>query len=343
MASNVEKREFWKSAGLHLLERREDGWLGITPQFLCAYFTRPEIHPIETSCTEEVRLFEELMADPSLPVGQSRLSVLADSDAADNYRIVLAFRDALLAAGSIEAAYLDLVRNPPGWLPPVFLEQLVHVILRNALSEVADPLRLRAAELFFREQSVSKVDGRLMLADQEIVEMHAATERETGLGQLLASTDTPMRKVALDVLDETNKELYWQRSDRFDTVIDFRVGQPTVDAFARVVETWLRHLMRLDVHVQPVAEITDPDWRWHIGLDAEATGILNALYTGEQPGSETMERIVALFRMRFAQNALLIDRVQGRPVYLGLAMTESARIRMKPHNLLANLPLRAAS
>jgi hypothetical protein len=336
-------REFWKSAGLHLLERRENGWLGVTPEFLRAYFTRPEVHPIETSCDEELRLFDELMADLALPVDPARLARLADADAAANYRMVLAFRDALLEAGSIEAAYLALVRKPANDLPPVFLEQLVHVILRNALAGVADPLRLRAAELFFREQSVSKVDGRLMLADQEIVEMHAAAERETGLGQLLASTDTPMRKIALDVLDEHNKELYWQRSDRFDTVIDFRVGQHAVDAFARVVEAWLGHLLRIEVHVTPVAGITDPEWRWHIGLDAESTRILNALYLGEQPGADALAQIVALFRMRLAEDDLVIDRVRGRPIYLGLAMTSAGRIRMKPQNLLANLPLRAAS
>ncbi len=332
--------DFWKSAGLHLLERRDDGWLGITPQFLRAYLTRPEIHPIDTSCAEEVRLHEDLMADPTLVVDEPRLATLADQDAADNYRIVLRFRDTLLSAGSIEKAYIDLVRGGRIALPPVFLDQMVHVILRNALEGTRDPIRVRAAELFFREQNVSTEDGRLMLADEEIVDMHAAVGRETGIGQLLASTGTPLRKIELDVLEETNAAIYWTRSDRFDTVVDFRFAQPALDAFARVLEIWLKHLLSIEVAIQPMREITDPDWRWHIGLDREASRILNTLYEGEQLDTADMEQIVGLFRMEFADPRLLLDRVAGHPVYLGLAMTPDRKLRMKPQNLLVNLPLR---
>jgi len=31
--------------------------------------------------------------------------------------------------------------------------------------------------------------------------------------------------------------------------------------------------------------------------------------------------------------------VQDRPIYLGLAMTQAKRVRLKPQNLLSNLPL----
>jgi hypothetical protein len=31
--------------------------------------------------------------------------------------------------------------------------------------------------------------------------------------------------------------------------------------------------------------------------------------------------------------------LRGRPVYLGFAMTPNRRLRMKPQNLLVNLPL----
>ena len=45
----MTKREFWKSAGMHLLERGAEGWLHVTPDFLRAYYTRPEVHPIDTT------------------------------------------------------------------------------------------------------------------------------------------------------------------------------------------------------------------------------------------------------------------------------------------------------
>lgn len=335
-------RDFWRSAGLHLVEIGPQGWLKVTPQLLLAYWTRPEVHPIETSCAEEVRLHEELLADPFMPVDEARLAKLADPDAADNYRAVLAFRELLSEAGTVEGAYLKTALASRISIPPVFIDQMVHLVLRNILKDVRDPMRLRAAEVFFREQTVSTDGGRLLLADEEIVEMQAQSG-ETGLAQLLAETGTPMRAVELDVLGEDNKEIYWERSDRFDTVIDFRFEQPALDAFARVIEAWLRHLMQLEVRVEPRPKVEDTDWRWHIGLDREATRILNALYEGQPVGVDEQSHIVALFRMHIRDDSAVIDRVKRRPVYLGLAMTPAKRVKMKPQNLLANLPLRLAA
>jgi len=339
----MTKRDFWKSAGMHLLEHDPEGWLKVTPQFLLAYYTRPEVHPIETSCDAELRLHEALVEDPFRPVQEAEITALADAEAADNYRVVLGYRDLLVRAGTIEGAYLRLMREASVSIPPVFIDQMVHVILRNFLQDCTDPIRLRAAEIFFREQNASTDDNRLMLADEEIVEMHAKAGSETGIAQLLAQTDTPMKSVELDVLDENNKDIYWARSDRFDTVVDFRFEQPAPDAFARVVEGWLKHLLRIEVRVEPRPRIDDPDWRWHIGLDREATGILNALYQGEAPPLEEMARVVGLFRMRIADERMVLDRVKGRPIYLGLAMDARKQVKMKPQNLLTNLPLMAAA
>lgn len=334
--------DFWKSAGLHLVEIGPQGWLRVTPQLLLAYFTRPEIHPVETSCAEEIRLHEELLADPLRPVEPKRLARLADADTADNYRVVLAFRELLTSAGTIEGAYLKLARAGNMALPPVFVDQMVHLILRNILDGVRDPMRLRAGEIFFREQTVSTDAGRLLLADEEIVQMHARSG-ETGLAQLLAETGTPLRSVELDVIDEDNKATYWQRSDRFDTVVDLRFEQPALDAFARVIEAWLQHLMHIEVRVEPRPRVEDQDWRWHIGLDREATRILNALYEGRPVDLDEVSRIIALFRMHIRDERAVIDRVKGHPIYLGLAMTSAKRVKMKPQNLLANLPLHPAA
>jgi hypothetical protein len=339
----MTRREFWKSAGMHLLKRGGEGWLEVTPDFLRAYYTRPEMHPIEHSCPAEVRLHEALMEDPLRMVETAELAALADKEAADNYRMVLAYRDLLVRAGTIEGAYLRLMRLTKVAIPPVFVDQMVHLILRNILDGCSDPIRVRAAELFFREQNVSTGDGRLMLADEEIVEMHARTSRETGLGQLLAETGTPMKSVELDVLDEDNKQLYWARSDRFDTVIDFRFGQPAPDAFARVIEAWLHHLLRIEARVEPRPSIEDADWRWHIGLDREATRILNTLYEGRPLAAEDALRVVGLFRMRLGDERMVIERVRGRPIYLGLAMDAAKRVKMKPQNLLMNLPVAAGA
>ena len=54
-------------------------------------------------------------------------------------------------------------------IPPLFVNQLMHVILRNALDGVQDPHVLRAAELFFRTQRVTLHEGSLLVADEETV------------------------------------------------------------------------------------------------------------------------------------------------------------------------------
>ena len=45
---------------------------------------------------------------------------------------MIGWRDRLIAHRTIGAAYLDLVRRGTGNTPSLFLDQLVHVILRNA-------------------------------------------------------------------------------------------------------------------------------------------------------------------------------------------------------------------
>ena len=71
---------------------------------------------------------------------------------------------------------MALARKGAGDLPPIFLSQLCHLILRNALEGCDDPYMLRAAELFYRSQSAAVHDGTLLLADAEVVEaqQHAA-------------------------------------------------------------------------------------------------------------------------------------------------------------------------
>ncbi len=331
--------DFWKSAGMHLVEMNGEGWLAVTPDFLRAYYTRPEVHPVETSCEEEVKLFEELMADPFMEVSAARLKKLADQDAAYNYEVVLRFRAHLMEAGTIEGAYLKMMRADQADIPPVFIDQMVHLIARNVLKDCDDPIRLRAGEIFFRDQSVSTDDGMIMLADEEIVSMHAASGGLGGLGQLLVESDTPLRRVELDVLDEENKNLYWERSDRFDMVVDFRFTQPALDAFARVIEAWVGHFLSLRVRVEPRQSVQDEQWTWHIGLDREATQILNALYEGRDLAEGDSERIVALFRMWVEDEAAVIDTMRGKPIYLGLAMSADNIVKMKPQNLLTNMPL----
>src|SRR3954465_2762504 len=102
--------DFWISCGHHLLDRNADGGLVVTDEFLKAYFARPELMPPEDACAVELRLHRELLVNPRRRVSPVELAALADADARENWRFVLAFRDLLLRHSTLEAAYLELVR-----------------------------------------------------------------------------------------------------------------------------------------------------------------------------------------------------------------------------------------
>jgi uncharacterized protein DUF6352 len=331
--------DFWRSSGYRLLSPDPSGRLPVSDDFLRAFWLRPEVAPVAESCAEELALHDALMADPRLAVAPERLARLADPDARDNYAAVLRMRDRLLASPTMEAAYLDMVHTGLSGIPPLFLDQLTHVFLRHLLAGCDDPIRLRAAELLFREQKVTLQGGAIMLADEETVEMRASGSP----GRLLLEDDGPARPVELDVLDEDNAAIYWARSDRFDTVLDLSFARPGLDALCRVLEMWVRHFTGAVVSIQPLQRIDDQRWVWHVGLDSEASALLNDLYDGEEIDEARRARLLALFRLEFRDPADMLERVRGRPVYLGLAMTPAQRLKLKPHNLLTNLPLARAA
>jgi hypothetical protein len=85
--------------------------------------------------------------------------------------------------------------------------------------------------------------------------------------------------------------------------------------------------------------VTDAAWRWHTGLDAESSTILNRLYEGEVVEADQMQRLISLFRLTFDNPQDVQPELVGKPVYLGLAMNADKVLRIKPQNLLLNLPL----
>ena len=280
------------------------------------------------------------MEEPRKRIEERDLDAVEDADARDNYRILLRFRQKLLDAGTIEGCYRSLFKAPID-VPPMFVDQLVHVILRNILDGAEDALRLRAAEVFFREQKATIQDGHVLLADQETVEMHASGNRYGSIGRLIVEAQGDLAKVDLDVLDRANAALYWERESRHDTVISLTYGRPALDALCRVIEAWVFHFLGTRVAVKPVRKIEESPWAWHIGLDAESSAILNELWAGSQIEQGRMRNILSLFEMRFEEPASMRSDVRGRSVYLALAC-EQGVVRMKPQNLLTNLPLHEA-
>ena len=325
------------------MRRDERGWLHVTDDFLRAYFLRPEVHPVEESGDAELALHTSLMAEPRREVDASEIDAVEDEDARDNYRVVLRFRDRLVSAGTLEAAYFSLFRAGSVDIPPLFIEQLAHVILRGVLDASDDPLRLRAGELLFRDQKLNLQDSTILLADLETVEMHAAGNAYGSIGRLIVEAQTSLKSVELDVLDRENASLYWQRESRYDTVISINNGRAALEAFCRVIEAWVDHFHGVEVRVRPLSRIDEPRWAWHIGLDAASTSILNDLYEGVEVDHGRMRRLLSLFRMDFANASDMRPDIAGRPVYMALSANEDDVVRMKPQNLLVNFPLAKSS
>ena len=328
--------DFWLSSGHHLVDRDADGHLVVTDEWLKAYLARPEIVPPDDACLVERGVHQRLIRSPRQPVPADEIRGMADRDARENWSHLIAFRDHLLAHPSIEAAYLALVRVPKVVTPPLFLNQLVHVILRNLLDAERDPHVLRAAEMLFRPQRLSLKDGMMLLADEEVVDGANVTDHNSPLVAIFGDA----KAKALDVLGPANADQYPGRSDAFDMVMDFRLGEPARAAFARVLEIWIGGLLGSTVNIAPVASITDESWAWFVGLDQEASAIGNALWRGEEPAQDGRSRIVALYELTFADPGEMLDKVRGRPVSLILAMAPNRIVRVKPQNLIVGLPLK---
>lgn len=333
--------DFWPSSGYKLLTRSGDA-LVVSDDFVRALFLRPEVAPIAESCAAEIKLHEALLTAPRRPVAAAEILGIKDPDAQANYRILLKFRDRLLAAPTLEAAYTGLFKGDVD-VPPLFVFQLTQIFLRHVLGEDCDPLEARMAECLFRVQKISVLDdGAVMAADDETIEVFAETGGFGSLGELLKKQNTPTRSIDLEVLSADNASTYWQRDERHDLAVSLNRGQPALDALMRVMEKWVAHFLGVKVTIAHRREIDDKQWVWHVGLDATASGILNDLYNNEPVDEARMNRLLCLFELRFEDPADMRPAIAGRPVYLAMAMDADGKLKLKPQNLLLNLPLNRA-
>jgi len=327
-------KDFWLSCGHHLLDRDEGGGLAVTDEFLKIYLARPELKPPPDACVVEKTIHAALFADPRRAVGPDDIATIADADARENWQAMLAFRDLLLRHRTLEAAYVDAIRGKLK-IPHIFLNQLVHVILRNALDGCEDPFVLRAAELLFRTQRMTAHEGSLIAADEELI---------SGTSGMPASPLVSMlglpAEANIEIMTEDNGAEYFARSDQFDMALDLTAGRRGVTALAAAVQRWITHILGLDVAVEPLTEMRDAKFTWYVGLDADGSQIGDQLWNGEALDERTATRIVGLFRLTFRDPDVMIDKVRGDPVYLLLAMTGDKLLRMKPQNLVTGLPVR---
>ncbi|MCU0816041.1 MAG: DUF6352 family protein [Cypionkella sp.] len=323
--------EFWVASGHHLTRLDARGRMLVTDELLLAWLARPELLPPPEACAAERALHARLMQSPRAQVPELELGAIKDPDAQENWRFFLLLRDRLLRAGTIEEGYAAIMAEGLR-LPVVFLNQLVQLILRNALDGCEDPQVLRAAECLFRPQRGHVKDGMLLLADDELVSLF---EEELKASPLTAMFSGGIE--GLDVLGGGNEWTYWSRSDAHSTVLNFGGDPEARRGMARALEAFLRHMLGLRVTVTPQSKVENVELSWYVGLDPVGTTIGDALWHGRPvPGS-----LVGLFQLDFAEGDPVRGDLAGKPVWLILGMGADKTLRMKPQNLLSGLPLAA--
>src|SRR4051794_35979209 len=260
-------KDFWLSCGHHLLDRDPGGGLVATDEFLKVYLARPELTPPAEACVVEKTLHATLMTDPRRAVSAEEIAAIADADARENWQVMIAFRDHLTRHRTLEAAYLDIVRSGMK-IPHIFLNQLVHVILRNALDGCDDPFVLRAAELFFRTQRMTLHEGSLIAADEEMISGVSGTL----VSPLVSMLGIPA-EAEINVMAEENAEGYFEHSDLFHVALDLTAGRRGLTALAQAMTCWIAHLLHTEVAIEPLTELREAKFTWYVGIDTEGSRI----------------------------------------------------------------------
>jgi hypothetical protein len=332
-----------------------------TDDFLKLFLKRPELAPVPESCPAELALYAALLAAPQQAVTPALLKTIKDADARESYAHFLRFRDGVLAAGTLEAYYHQLFpRSGAGHIniPPLFIDMLVDAITQTMLGSEVDAYEARARDMLFRAQRISTQNGQVLSGDQLTLDMLNETGGLGDIGRFLAEAKAPMAAVNMQVLTDENAAAYFQQgAGRYNFLLDLTHevtndlshgltftmtrARSGLKALASVLQKWVQHFLGVTVTIRPLQKIDDEAWRWHVGLDAEATALLNDLYEGRAIEPERLQRLVSLFRLDFADQEDVRPDVAGKPVYLGLMMNADGIVKLKPQNLLVNLPLRA--
>jgi hypothetical protein len=352
---------FWTACGHQHLTRNARGWMCPTPDYWRLWLQRPELALVPESCKAEKRLHAALTDAPSMQVTPADYKHFKDDDVRENYKLFSRFRDEVEAAGSLESAYMAWQQSGNIQLPPLFIDLMVQAIVCNVLADVQDAWVWRAAELLFRRQRITIEGGRVLSGDSDTLDSLKSTGGLGEMGRLLMEGGATLKAVDVKVLHSDNAERYFAQREglgRYAFLLDMTHelknelphglilsmvnARSGLKALSVVLARWVQHLLGVAVSIEPVQKVDDPAWRWHVGLDVTATALFNDLYQGVELDNKRQQQLISLFKLRFDNPQDMRADVQGKPVYLGLAMNEQGLLKLKPQNLLLNLPLAGA-
>ena len=298
--------------------------------FLRGILASPQLALVPESCASEVVLHKALRAEPLRAVTASELAAIEDADARENYAFYQRLQTEAQAAGGLKAYYWQLIQGEVSVVPLEVMDVMVEVLTNDMLDASVEAnlerqapekniaIQYAAAEWFYKRQAVHLEDGRVV--------------------------HDPARDSVREPLDLSHGMV-----NELSHGLLFRLSNANsgLKALTQVLEKWVTYMLadrlELEVTIKSMPKVDDAAWRWHIGLEATSTAILNDLYVSNEVSPERLGQLISLFKLEFKNPALVQADVAGKPVYLGLAMDANGHVKIKPHNLLLNLPLKESS
>jgi Family of unknown function (DUF6352) len=285
----------------------------LSETFLLGILASPQLALVPESCASEAALHKALRATPCKVIEPAELAAVEDADARDNYVFYQRLQAEVQAAGSLKAYYWQLIKGEVPLVPPEVLDTLTEQLTNDMLDGLLDKniaVQYAAAEWFYQRQAVHLEDGRVV---------HDVARD---------SVRDPL-DLSHGMVNELSHGLLFRLSN----------ANSGLKALSQVIEKWVAYMLDIEITVKSLAKVDDAAWRWHIGLEATSTAILNDLYLGKEVNSERLSQLVSLFKLEFKNPSVVQTDMTSRPVYLGLAMDANGFVKIKPQNLLLNLPI----
>ena len=203
---------------------------------------------------------------------------------------------------TLEAAFLSLFRGSVSGIPPLFLQMLTQLVVRAAMEE-----RRRRLHPPRRRDPVPPAarrhpPGRAPAGRRGMAGKPRWRRRPRDGGPVAGRSRRAAARGGGGGAVRSERRRLRPRSDAHDLALDIAEGRPGQHGLARALERLIAHLLGEDVAIRPAAVIEDPDWRWHVGLDTEATAITNDLWNGEAVEQARLARILWLGKLRLRRH-----------------------------------------
>ena len=288
---------FLAQLGWHLLDRRDDGRHLVTDDFLRAYLLRPELRPVESPARPSAGCTRPCSKRP--PADHAGGPAAAEGPGrARELRGLRALSRPAAAQRTLEDAYLRWPSAPRPASRPC--SSSIWRTRSCAASSTAAATACACAPPSACSAPRASPSGTAPSSWPTPTRCRSTPDRRHGQpGPAPGRGAGAHPRGRARRPGEANAADYLARSDRFDTVLDVSFTRPGLDALCRVLEAWVRHFLAIEVSIQPLQSVRDQRWRWHVGLDAEATALLNALYAGQELGEDRQARLLSLFRLEF--------------------------------------------